>query len=429
MITMNDRFPIDLETARSMVDSFARTSGVRCRLLSARGDTLYQRGAPEDECTYLKALPSTPPLCEDLHLRGIRQAEQFGGRYIYSCASGLTYCASPVMVGGALAGGLIAGPVLLMEREDLLDDLAEHRGVLGGASDALRAFLAGIPRSSPDGMSQLSLQLFANAVCIGDDSRNLILQQGEGLQQRAIGQYVQQIKSDGRGRRYPIEKEQELFHAVTRGDRSTGNALLNELLGHIFFFTADADTVHNRVAGLLWALSRAAIRGGGSPDAVLAVSDQYLRRLSRLRSQEEVAQWLANALRHYTDMVFDLVDSKHRNVIRKAMGYMQLNCERNLTLGEVADYVGYSQTHFSKVFKEEMGCSFRSYLNQTRVEKSKVLLLAGNMPMAEIYAACGFEDQSYFCKVFKKLVGVTPDRYRKQSRRIDRDKERDSGSP
>ena len=216
---MSDGFAIDLETARLMADSFALTSGVRCRLMSIQGDTLYQRGAPEDECAYLKALPSTPPLCENLHLRGIRQAEQLGGRYIYFCASGLTYCASPIIVGGALVGGLVAGPVLLMETEDLLDDLAVRRRVFGSGTDALWTFLSGIPRSSPDRMSQLSLQLFANAVCIGDGSRELLLLRGDALQQQAIGQYVHQIKSDGQSGRYPIEKEQELFSAVARGDR------------------------------------------------------------------------------------------------------------------------------------------------------------------------------------------------------------------
>lgn len=424
---MNNRSAFDLEAAKAMADSFAMTAGVRCRLLSAQGEVLYQCGAPEDECGYLKSLPGLPPSCVDLHARGVRQAERLGGRYIYSCASGLTYCASPIVVGGALVGGLVAGPVLLVETEDLLEELTERRGVPCGEADALCAFLSDIPRSPPDKMSRLSLQLFANAVCIGDSSRELILQQGERLRQRAIGQYVHQVKSGGRSKRYPIEKERELLHAVTRGDRNTGNALLNELLGHIFFFISDADTAQNRIAELLLLLSRAAIQGGGSPDVILAVSDQYVRQLRRLRSQEETAQWLAQVLHYYTDLVFDLADSKHRNVIRKAMSYIQLNCERNLTLGEVADYVGYSHTHFSKVFKEEMGCGFRSYLNQVRVEKSKLLLLADNAPMAEIYSACGFEDQSYFCKVFKRLVGVTPDRYRRQDRRLDQSKELDSG--
>lgn len=330
-------------------------------------------------------------------------------------------------MGGALAGGLVAGPVLLVETEDLLEDLAERRQVPWGRVEALQAFLGGIPHSSPDRTSQLSLQLFANAVCVGDSSRTLILRRGEGLRQRAIGQYVQQVKNSGQGGRYPIEKEQELSNAVARGDRSTANALLNELLGHIFFFTADPGIAQNRIAELLLVLSRAAIQGGGNPEAVLDLSDQYIDKLRSLRSQEEVAQWLSHALRRYTDLVFDLVDSKHRNIIRKAMSYMRLNCARNLTLGEVADHVGYSHTHFSKMFKEETGCSFRTSLNQIRVEKSKVLLLAGSAPMSEIYSACGFEDQSYFCKVFKKMVGVTPDRYRKQSRSIDPGRERDSG--
>lgn len=427
---MSGSLTIDLETARAMADSFALATGVRCRLLSVQGDTLYQRGTPEDECTYLKSLPGTPPVCVDLHLRGIRQAEQLGGRYIYSCGSGLTYCASPIVVGGALVGGLAAGPVLLMEAEDLLEDLAERRQVSCGRIDALRTFLNGIPPMEPDRMSHLSLQLFANAVCIGDNSRELILQRSEGWQQRSIAQYVHQVKHSGQSGRYPIEKEQELFNAVARGDRNTANALLNELLGHIFFFTADTDIGQIRVIELLLVLSRAAIQGGGNPEVVLAASDQYIQKLRGLRSREEVAQWLAHALHRYTDLVFSFVDVKHRNVIRKAMSYMRLNCERNLTLGEVADYVGYSHTHFSKVFKEEMGCGFRTYLNQTRVEKSKVLLLAGSMPMSEICSACGFEDQSYFCKVFKRLVGVTPDRYRKRSgRHIDESRERDRGQP
>ena len=424
---MSDSFTIDLETAKAMADSFAMATGVRCRLLSTQGEMLYQRGVPEDECTYLKALPGTPPLCVDLHLNSIHQAERFGGRYIYACPSGLAYCASPIMVGGALIGGLVAGPVLLMEAEDLLEDLTEHRQVPCDEIDTLRAFLSGIPQVEPTRMSHLSLQLFANCVCIGDNSREQFLQQSVGWQQRSIGQYVHQVKTGGQNIRYPIEKEQALFSAVARGDRTTATALLNELLGHVFFLTPDVAVSGIRVAELLSLLSRAAIQGGANAEAVLAISDQYIQKLRRLPSQEDVAQWLAQALRGYTALVFNLVDTKYEIVIQKAISYMQINCERNLTLGEVADYVGYSHSHFSKVFKEEMGCSFRSQLNQLRVEKSKVMLLASNASMSEIYAACGFEDQSYFCKVFKRLVGVTPNRYRKQSRRIDKDRERDRG--
>ena len=425
---MSDNFAIDLEITKSMTDSFAQSTGIRCRLLSTEGKTLYQCGGPEDECSYLKALPGRPPSCEELHLRGIRQAERFGGRYIYSCASSLTYCASPIVVGGALAGGLVAGPVLLMEAEDLLEELVERRQVSHEGIHSLRCFLRGIPCVESAQLSSLSLQLFANAICVGDNSRELFLRRDEELGQQHMGQYVHQIKACGQSTRYPIEKEQELFYAVARGDRITAVGLLNELLGHVFFLNPDPETGSIRVAELLWILSRAAIYGGGNAEAVLAISDQYIQKLKSFHSQGEVAQWLGQALRRYTALVFQLVDTKHKDVIQKALGYMQVNCERNLTLGEVADYVGYSHSYFSKVFKEELGHSFRTCLNQLRVEKSKVLLLASDAAMSEIYTACGFEDQSYFCKVFKRMVGVTPDRYRKQGRRIDENRERESDS-
>ena len=146
-------------------------------------------------------------------------------------------------------------------------------------------------------------------------------------------------------------------------------------------------------------------------------------RLQLNMTQEEVAQWLAKVLNRYTSLVFDLVDSKHKNIIRKAVDYINLYYARELTLSEVANYVGYSHSHFSKVFKEEMAISFRTYLNQVRVEKSKYFLLSGMSTISEICDLCGFDDQSYYCKVFKKVVGTTPDRFRKQMRRIDEKRE------
>ena len=236
---MSDSYVIDLDAARSMVNAFAGTTGVRCRLISAAGETLYQSGRPEDECAYLKALPGIPPPCTDLHLRGIRQAERFGGRYIYACPSSLAYCASPIMVGGALAGGLVAGPVLLMDTDDLLEELIERRGVRQDELASLWNFLCDIPHMESARLSQLSLQLFADTLCIGDNSRELFLQRDDGLQQQNMGQYIHQVKAVGQDARYPVEKEPQLYAAVARGDRAAAAALLNDLLGHIFFLTPD----------------------------------------------------------------------------------------------------------------------------------------------------------------------------------------------
>lgn len=414
----------DLNTAREMVDSFSFANGVCCRLLSESGEVLYQQGATEiNECDYLKSLPGEAPVCQNLHFRGLLQAERFGGRYIYSCASGLTFFSAPILSGSAVAGGMVAGPVLIMDVDDCLDDIIVKREVPACDVRPLRNFLSGLPMVTPSRLRYLSIQLFANAVCVSDSSHEMILHRSDTQQQRSIGEYVHQLKAGGQEVPYPIETEQALISAIAQGDKPTAAAHLNEILGHIFFFTGDPDTIQTRIIELLVVLSRAAISGGASVSTIFDINHRYMLELKQLRSQEDVAQWLARVLNRFTDLVFDLVDSKHKNIIRKAVSYMNANCAQNLTLAEVADHVGYSHSHFSKVFKDEMGCGFRAYLNQIRVEKSKSLLLSGNASIAEICDMCGFEDQSYHCKVFKKLVGVTPDKYRKQSRRIDSGRE------
>ena len=84
-----------------------------------------------------------------------------------------------------------------------------------------------------------------------------------------------------------------------------------------------------------------------------------------------------------------------------------------INLEKVAKAVNLSPSYFSKVFKEEMKCNFSTYLNVLRVEESKKLLLDKKLPLVEVAGRVGFQDQSYFTKVFKKLMNTSPGEFRK----------------
>jgi YesN/AraC family two-component response regulator len=71
-----------------------------------------------------------------------------------------------------------------------------------------------------------------------------------------------------------------------------------------------------------------------------------------------------------------------------------------------------SPAYFSRIFKEEMGENFNSYVNLIRIEAAKKLLLNEQVPLVDISSLVGFEGQSYFSKVFKKMTGMTPGRFR-----------------
>ena len=85
--------------------------------------------------------------------------------------------------------------------------------------------------------------------------------------------------------------------------------------------------------------------------------------------------------------------------------------------------MGFSPNYFSKVFKEEMGCTFSHYLSKLRIDRSKALLLVSKLSIREICDAVGYEEQSYFIKVFTRFTGVTPGKFRKRGGRLDSSKD------
>lgn len=98
--------------------------------------------------------------------------------------------------------------------------------------------------------------------------------------------------------------------------------------------------------------------------------------------------------------------------IRRALAYIAEHYAEPITLESVAGEVGLSVSYFSGLFHEVVGASFREHLCSIRVEESKQLLTQTDYSLADIAVAVGFADQSYFSKVFKRIVGVTPGKYR-----------------
>ena len=71
-----------------------------------------------------------------------------------------------------------------------------------------------------------------------------------------------------------------------------------------------------------------------------------------------------------------------------------------------------SKSYLCRILKEELGCTFTEYTNRLRIERSKMYLHRSDMSLSEIACAVGFDDQSYFTRIFKRQVGIPPGKYR-----------------
>jgi AraC family transcriptional regulator len=106
-----------------------------------------------------------------------------------------------------------------------------------------------------------------------------------------------------------------------------------------------------------------------------------------------------------------------RGKLRAVLEYIEEHLDAGLTLGQMAAAAHLSPYHFARQFKAATGLPPHRYVILRRVERAKQLLqLGGDLSLAEVAACAGFSDQSQFCQHFKRLVGVTPGRFRTPAR-------------
>jgi AraC-like DNA-binding protein len=111
-------------------------------------------------------------------------------------------------------------------------------------------------------------------------------------------------------------------------------------------------------------------------------------------------------------------DAVCNSYIINAIKYINVNYNEPLTLDDISRLNNVSKYHFARRFKAATGHSFKDYLNRKRVEKAKVLIRTNRLNIAEACYEVGFNDLSYFGRVFKKIEGRTPTDYRKQLRSL-----------
>jgi len=318
-----------------------------------------------------------------------------------------------------MKGALVAGPVLLIHPDEFLDDeMARRMEMTPEIRRKLADSLDLIPRVSTERARALTDQLlYTTSWVTGWDARTLSESESRASQMARIAERIQQLKDeeDGRGKEtYPIDKERALLRSIAHGDKAESAALLNELLGSLYFATgSDLITIKARTRELVVLLSRAALDGGADPESVFGLNLRSHDDINEFKSVDQLSHWLGGMLQKYISYVFDVQAVRHKDVILRAMSYIRRHFTEKVSLEDVAEEVSLSPTYFSRLFKEEAGQSFKVYLNDLRIGEAKNLLAETVIPLIDVAASVGFEDQSYFSRVFRNVVGISPGRFRR----------------
>ncbi len=100
--------------------------------------------------------------------------------------------------------------------------------------------------------------------------------------------------------------------------------------------------------------------------------------------------------------------------VHPALSYMQLHLGERVSEEQLARFCNLRPLQFSRQFKKAFGVSFQEMLQQLRIREATRLLENPELQILDIALTVGYRDHSYFCRVFKKYLGVTPKTYQEQ---------------
>ena len=411
----------NLEKAIKSTKAYIQSTGMECHIIDSKGKCMFNSNRNSELCSLCKKIQvnaKTASKCSSVHLYGSYQAERFGGKYVFFCPMGFVHWASPIIVNDTLSGAFIGGPVLMVDPDEfMIEDIIKKNGLTDEQVCELKEYINRVPVIEPERVNHLSelLSIISENISDGNSLRHEQKSQSNELQSD-ISQWIHYMKSideKNNDLRYPFEKERLLLSKIALGDKHESKKILNEILGYVFFASGnDFEIIRARILELIVLLSRAAVEGGADVEEIFGLNYKYLSEIYRYQTVEDLTFWLSKIMARFTDCVFNLADIRHKDIIYKAVDYIKRNYIEQITLEEVANHVFLNPSYFSKIFKSEMKCTFVAYVNKIRINASKSLLMNNAIPLSDISTLVGFDDQSYFTKVFKKEVGITPGKYR-----------------
>ena len=400
---------------RDVLQNLQEFTGLAIQLIDSSGTLLLSFGQSTSYCAILKKNTFDKKECFMLHMKAGQRAQALGEAYIFCCHANLNHIAFPLINHDELLGSVIIGPFLMDSPDStLVSDLAERYHLSPALCLDLYDELGSLTVYPPAKVNQLKKLVDHLLSPLMPGERALLMQNQEKMSKQAkINETIQVYKEQHLDQTLSFfyTKEKELLGKVRTGSVLEVKALLNELIGHVMFSEGgQLDAVRIRSIELTTLLSRVAIDGGAAADSMYQLNSRFLLKLYQEQDMEDLCMLMQEVLECFMSAMFEKTD-KGNPYIRRALRFMADNYYEHLELSDVADHVQLSPSYFSALFRQVVGVPFREHLNRIRVEESKRLLLANTYSLADIAISVGFPDQSYYNKVFKRIVGITPGKY------------------
>lgn len=159
--------------------------------------------------------------------------------------------------------------------------------------------------------------------------------------------------------------------------------------------------------------TRAAIEGGAAPAKAYKLSDLYINKIDQCKRMTEIFAYRKRSLYDFAKLVVEEREKRaNSRYTEQCKEYIRKYYHQKICIPDIAEALGVSESHLSRIFKKETGESIQKYSMHMRIERAENLLKYSEASLTEISEYLCFSSQSHFGKVFKVYKNMTPKQYR-----------------
>ncbi len=213
---------------------------------------------------------------------------------------------------------------------------------------------------------------------------------------------------------YLIE-EAKLLRAIMHRDLDLAREIINNILIGVYQMGSRRfEMLKPLVLEMVVQMYRAGVEEGADPTELLGLNSGMLVDLLAVEDEYALNLWLTRWLEIYVNVRFNEKPPKLPRSLAPVILYIKNNISKPITRDRVAKACNLSASYLSRLLKTATGYTFSRLLNRFRCDYACSLLEHTSLTASEVAFAAGFNDQSYFTKVFKHHLGVTPGAYRRR---------------
>lgn len=402
------------EYLTSSIEAFSDITGIPVTYFNNANQIVREFKKDDKICNIFQIYTDKDSPCR----KNLSSAGQFASRlgepYIFLCKAGLANIAISLIIDEVFSGYFVAGPIIMGELRSSIARNFNHLNDLNESQKAIAKMFAGKMKVfEPNQISQIAL-LFYNCIITSVSGANdysaLRTQYSE---QNKVNMSIQNYKKKHMSVEYPYDLEKVLIDNVSSGQVASAKENLEKLLST--FSILEAGNLEGIKAKTLWLFAiiiRIASENDSNLNQIIDTDLDIINRLNDTESYNELVSVSVNLITLISKNMLSSIYSGRSQIIIKALQFINKNYQEKISLKDIETNLHVNASYFSTLFKQEMGVTFTDYLNSLKIEHACHLLTETNLSIIDVSLSTGFDDQSYFTKVFKKAKGMTPKAYR-----------------